>query len=62
MPHQTLPVDLPEADLRRLQAYATAHHLTLEEACTQLAKQSLQAKFYRPVRKPALVFPFKART
>ena len=63
MPIQTMPaVDLSGADLRRVEAYAAQNHLTLEEACTQLAQQSLQAKFARPVRKPALVLPFKART
>lgn len=53
-------VQLSEADARLVQQYADQRGLTLEQACTQLAQQTIQARFVRP-KAPARVLPFIKR-
>lgn len=60
--HQKPPptVQLSEAEARQVQQYADQHGLTLEQACTQLTQQEIQARFVRP-KAPARVLPFIKR-
>jgi hypothetical protein len=53
-------VQLSEAEARQVQQYADQNGLTLEQACTQLAQQEIQARFVRP-KVPARVLPFIKR-
>lgn len=56
----TTTVQLSEADARKVQQYADQHGLTLEQACTQLTQQGIQARFVRP-KTPSQVLPFIKR-
>lgn len=58
-PHQQ-PVDLSDREAAALEAYATAHGLTPEQAATQLAQHTLSAR-YRIKAQPARVIPFRRR-
>jgi hypothetical protein len=53
-------VQLSEAEARKVQQYADLHGLTLEQACTQLTQQGIQARFVRP-KVPSRVLPFTTR-
>ncbi|MDR6216200.1 hypothetical protein [Paracidovorax wautersii] len=55
-PHQpTTPLDLSEAELAAVQAYAEQHGLTLDEAATELAQQAIAARYVRRRPEPARV-------
>lgn len=58
-PHQQL-VDLSDREAAALEAYATEHGLTPDQAATQLAQQTLSAR-YRIKSQPARVIPFRRR-
>ncbi|OYD50694.1 hypothetical protein CBY09_08155 [Acidovorax kalamii] len=53
-------VQLSEADARMVQQYADQNGLTLEQACTQLTQQGIQARFVR-AKAPARVLHFTPR-
>lgn len=58
--NQPTTVQLSEADARKVQQYADQNGLTLEQACTQLTQQGIQARFVR-AKAPARVLPFTPR-
>ena len=58
---KTSAVDLTDADTRSLEQYAQQAGLTLDQAATRLAKQTLAARYRRAPVPGARVLPLKRR-
>jgi hypothetical protein len=60
-PPQTQHLDLTDREAAALESYAKAHGLTLQQAATKLAQQTLDTR-YRIKQKQGQVLPFRRRT
>jgi hypothetical protein len=60
-PPHTQHLDLTDREAAQLDAYAKAHGLTQQQAATQLAQQTLEAR-YRIKQQQGRVLPFRRRT
>ena len=60
-PQKTSGVDLTTAEAEALVQYANARGMTVDQAATELAQQTLQRRYRRPAVPGARVLPLRPR-